>query len=807
MTRKYGEVIRLNGRFLAALSALLLLAGLVAPLPAAFAADNPSPPPAALSQGGEEDQSLSTGGEGADDPGPDDPGPDDPGPDGPGPATPPEENVVSDFAALKAWLAAHEEGGMVHLGADIRLSGGDALELADVTVDTGAFGLVLENDGLLRIGEGTVITGDGTARPVIEVGESGRLYILYAPASTAPRLAAAAEGGCALSIGQGANYDQGPGSIFYIHSNGGTALRSQVPLDLEGHVIDAGGGSGIVADKPVALFLCAVSGGAASVQAPSGVADTCVLSPAPSGAVRTIHRTIAALTIMDPVMDAGKELPEFIGMPASAGEEKRDGRPLRTSGTLRAEGEKDRSIFLSPTLVVPAGTDTSKPGDIPLTVQLEERYEPFGLIPEGVNLCTLVVRDLRVPYFMVGASYMGLCYAEYCYRVAEGLGPLTVWRSSDEGKSWYDATAQTQMNLTATTLELEFTGEKDETIYIVVAADGVGETEILRFVWGTELPDIGGDRAGGGRDEHTLPPGSGPSVPPDTYDSDPGPDLSGPAPSLHAPGAGQLSGADPLPLADNAGAEAPAAPGDADPGGFVLAATPELPVGESIYRAGDVGAQPVRTNPAPPARTPGATPPAAPAEWETEDGRGLTMTAARLAELTRAAEGLYVEFDRGALRLSLPVSVLGNLSLAEGDTLTVTLWQPDEASFAVSFASEVSLPERFSECFLVSFPWIGTPPAVVDEGGETIPARSDSGGRASAALTRGGLYRLAAAAVTDGGVSTSASIQMAPVPRAAAGSAAPYRDSWTPTVLAFSCSFAAAGIFLYLTRKRWRRQP
>lgn len=348
-------------------------------------------------------------------------------------ATPPEmgdPNKVYDWDVLEAWLNENEDTGVtVTLGSDIEVTGNGyiATQSDGVTIDAGAYGFVVS--GCLDIDAGVHITGEGGQSPVIRVLDGGELYFRSDSFEDAATIAVTGRGGCGIVLENGANYDATFDSYVKLSASGAdsVALKSEIVLDLRCYFIEAegAGAQGIVSTQPVRLYLSHIITDGAAVTASEVVLDTCVVSPQVPEAY-VISRKITGLkSYMSILIEAGEGIP---GQFADYG-------PQRCFATLHAEGveDEDESVWVQfNDFALPYGT----PGQHLMPANLMAPYDLFDLVsaesPPGM---TVTVFDPSVPSYRESASLRGVLTLLYLY--TGDLADLTLWRSDNEGQSWY----------------------------------------------------------------------------------------------------------------------------------------------------------------------------------------------------------------------------------------------------------------------------------------------------------------------------------------------------------------------------------
>lgn len=265
------------------------------------------------------------------------------------------------------------------------------------------------------------------------------------------------------------------------------------------------------------------------------------------------------------------------------------------------------------------------------------------------------------------------------------------------------------------------------------------EIDLINNALPTITNSMGGDRNWGDREENpppptTPPPGTGdydppPSPQPDaggTKPEQPPTEVEQPEPTPELPPEPLPPPSEPTaPPAETEENEVPVADGEAE--------------NESV--AAEIPSAPTTTQPLLTDRQPTTRPP----EYSSE--RCLAVSGSRLATMIKA-NPTYVSFIRGTLQAAVPTSCLQELNLRPDDVLTVTLYQPDEASFTVGFTvnGEVLL-EEVAEPFFVRLPWYEGPVSCLAEGLPVVAAFLDPRTHtATFALQHSGTFKLVAAA-------------------------------------------------------------
>jgi len=716
-------------------------------------------------------------------------------------------DVVYTWEGLDEWIDEHwESGGTVDFGCDITIPEGEFIYLytwGKTLVRTGEFGLIVQ--GRLTICNGS-FTGNGAPAPVIEVLPGGELYVKIDERST-DAITATGDGGRAISVREGAALRFALNAALTLCAEGenSVALESEIPLDLSYMFIKASGAGsvGIVCTEPVSLYLCKISGGDASVRALRVDLDTSIATPAPENAVSELNRKITRLSGAEYNLAVGGYVDFHSGAVA------------RIFATLDADGAEEPDEVVLWARLKDFEIDFSVTGTYFIDLELTWPYSEFDLITEQCPLrLTLNLNDSTQKPFYADSSYNSRQRKYFLYYNYTGnMDKLTLWRSDDDGDIWYiyeDA-------------ELTYDGEsivialtEDELINgvtLVFETEDYGDSDVRTFYLynGKLSQKRGGDRTGGDRGQNTPPEtdpgGNTPTDPP----TDPGGGTPTDPPT--DPGGGTPT-------------DPPTDPGSSTPtdppvtGGTTDRSSDGNSGGGSTQREGDrTNTTAVNITSAPAAAQtetpPPLTPvPAAVRPAEYSDAWRVTLSGERLAVMVENNPE-YVPFLRGELRALLPAFYLKSLRLNPADVFTVTLYQPDESSFAVSFAvNGAELTDRFDETFLVSLPWDGGPVSCASNGGEAIDASLD-GGRVEFALHYTGTYVLTEraiaaisimrdfeAALTEDEITPGSDPFAAPQTQAK-----PWSDGWAPVTAVGFIGLAGAGAFFGFTRKKAVKRP
>lgn len=655
-----------------------------------------------------------------------------------------KEISVSSYEELQVQLGKNNAS--VILDADIIVPADKHISLDNIHVNTASHGFIVE--GTLELGPNLILAGEGVSRPVIEAVSGGCVYVAYSLFAESPQITVTKAEGRALVFREGSKYDPYAYTSLRITAKNGTAIEAEIPLTMDCLFIEAS--KGIVSSEKVSLFLSSIQAGNSSVQAPNIVADTCVLSPQPTKNAKIIHRKISALSTNKMLLGLGEGLPEYWG------------GALRTTAVLHAEGEEDIRFTTFVKLAAPT-LDTEKPGVYPVTVSTETWLNAFDLIPEGMPLFTIEVRDLRIPEFYKSSSYEGKYNLEFLYQAKDKNG-LTLWRSDDEGKTWFDVTDSAIMEFNDGSLILTFDKAEDHPVQLAWEVAGLGESKVIRITWSNYNIgiNVGGDRNVGDRGETTLPPrdGGDTETPPPVSGSDPGPAVKPPAAVAPAKSA-KITKVKPVVKATTATTKKPAK----------KSTMPKTKSASVTQGTAD----------------------------ET-----VTVTGLRLGVMISANPN-YVSFPKGDMRISLPTPYLAGLHLNASDILTIRLYQTDETHFAAFLAvNGSSIDYSYERPFLLSIPWSGEAIACTIDDGAPIDADLESeDGQAVFSLYQTGSYTLTDTMAAAANASLSSGEDSADETQSSA-------DKWPLPAIIIGIALLIVGALFVFTvirkESRWRRR-
>jgi hypothetical protein len=418
-----------------------------------------------------------------------------------------ENDVVSDWAAMNLWLFEHRYvGGTVYLGDNIEITDSyyymSVASSADtsIVIETGPYGFIVS--GSLSIGSSITVAGYGSPNPVIRVCDGGELYLHASLYEYAQTIIATGVGGVCLKLESGAAYKHNLSNVVRYQALGANsiAIESAIKLDLREHyIIATGSGSrGIVSDEPVSLFLSHVISETAAISAPVVELDTCIISPEIEKA-RIISRKISDIA---PI--SGVQEPISLGRFPDGFYSLND---MLSVITLSADGVRDEYITVALTFD-DSSVDYSKPGiyHMPVVLPLPSPYDSFNLIPDGTPLMfSIEFFDPSIPFF-VEISKWGIYIIWHTY---SGDEDLTLWRSDDDGESWFvfwkqgdepDPGFEVILDppdfLNIVIYDPSVIPEPAWFVYEVGAGKG---SEIFHVDLGKLIVGIGGDRDGGDR--------------------------------------------------------------------------------------------------------------------------------------------------------------------------------------------------------------------------------------------------------------------------------------------------------------------
>lgn len=570
----------------------------------------------------------------------------------------------------------------ITLTNSILIPAGEFLTLSssegNLTINSGEFGFIVE--GELAIGHGVEIIGDGDKAPIISVENGGTFSVDYASYEFASVISALNSGATAIWLDEGSSFAQNSHSAIIINAKNGTAIYSEISLELETCEINAK--VGVNCSENVNIFLSRINASDISLLSPSFTVDTCVLAPAPVGDGKYIQRRITQLSPTASVLNIGESVPEFNTGFAFLSAENED------DIALEVDFEIDSSLV-----------NTKLVGDYKVPIMLPEWLRTFGINSPEDKFYTFYVRDLRIPYYYSYSSEFGQYYLYYYY--GDNIDNIIVWRSDDDGATWYDATAKTQI---ADDITITFSKPENHPILLVLEVVGIGQSDILRVTWNgynIGVSELDGDRTGIGRGENEPPPVG--VVPPST--------------ECRSPSFGDGSRGSSVQDSDRNSQSA---------GSKTVAPDTTVKGSSKAIEA---------TVPAPDDSPTLAHHPAVSA------ANTVNLSSEELA-LMMAANPDTVSFFRDDLRVSLPTGFLESLNISPSDSISLVLDMPDNDGFSIYLnINDSNTYYSFSPPFYVSLLWTGGELYCTAEDGTKIAAELKDG-RANFTLTSFGAYSL-----------------------------------------------------------------
>lgn len=436
------------------------------------------------------------------------------------PDAPEETDSVSKEEELAEWIELHKEtGGTVSLSDFVTITQDMGIYgiSAEITIDTGVFGLVF--DGGMLPTYNVIITGEGINVPVVKVQRGDGDYP-YARSwnSTLLQMNVTAtgrdgEGGTALRISaaDGKNFSMDSllwQGVLRSDGEGAVGLWLDVPMEAWCYKVEVSGDNSIAVYAPngADLFYCKLTaeGDGASVAAGNDLLlDSCAAAPAPTG-VRSVSRRAMEESFSRlylPLEQNGSLFStiEILNTPNVFLIDEDGGVTSRPFPVFWDEAYYDINTGILGTTIVSGTVDPDLYGlgifdDVPITLMAEVRDPALPCISQ------IAVREMED-----GARYAVLNFWQEYDPADENV---ILWRSDDEGETWQDATRSpdilwdgSSVNFTYDTLEhsvwfqLEVTGAGESNIAILDERDGV-------FIGGN-----GGDRTGTDRGGVNPPSG------------------------------------------------------------------------------------------------------------------------------------------------------------------------------------------------------------------------------------------------------------------------------------------------------------
>ena len=574
-----------------------------------------------------------------------------------------DESTVYDEAGLAKWCEANAStGGTVTLGANITITsnifvGGSCA----IIIDTGAFGLAY--DGGSIVAGRLCITGEGVDVPVLDVINPNAFRMNWIHIIQPLHITAAGRdgvGGTALRISQ-ADDTWLPNFDFFLteglirsYGAGAVGVELAIPLDVYCLNIKTEGDGSIAVRVPDGskLYYCKLSAsgsGAAAVGGGDIVLDCCAVSPAPqeNNVIVTQRRVIdvSGSRLYQPVRQNSdfvecEELTQFL--------------LITEDGALTTQ-----MFFVQWDYNKINGINLRELGRTTVAGRLAPPFEGLGLTEEFPLELVVDVRDPSVPCIdnISFVEYDDLKFARLDFWKSDEweTGDLILWRSDDDGATWDNYTDSGDIERLNGAFAFHYTQITDPILF-QLEVPGFGESNIaaLYSTDGQVRGGDGGDRAGGDRVISTKPDNAPPENPP-------GSPWNNDSPSNDSPQNG----------------DSPS--GDNDTGN-----------GQSL------GDDLVDGKPPVPAVSPtrdyepdsGSTP-QPPAEWENENGIGIS--GKRLAALLMVYPEA-VPFVKKGVGLAVSSTALRELRVSDHQLFSVEIIK-EQNTFTVSFRVDRKLIE------------------------------------------------------------------------------------------------------------------
>lgn len=415
-------------------------------------------------------------------------------------------DVVYTEGELRDWCVANgASGGRVALGQTIVLTSHISKDEGNIiTIDTGEFGLVY-NGGIIST-DGFEIIGEGVDVPVVDIYDAGLYYTNWLHAVQGSSVTATGRdgtGGTAICVSGFDNYAVimdyfiKEGSIRAYGENAvGLRLTGVADIYCLNIQVEGKNSAAVYAEQGANLYYCklgAVGEGAAAVTGGAVFMDTCVSSPMPQNA-SVINRKI--LSVADGAF--------YYGIKQGAWMFYWD-RPKTFILSGNDEYPAIAQSFIVEWAWHPGDVDTSILGEVKIPGSL---YAPFcGLgLEDNIAIELIVdVRDENVPFIAavdffehdvtVGAYATLTFWDPY----DPGDGNIILWRSDDDGESWYDFTSSPDLVWDGDELTYYY-GSVIAPFMLQIEVDGVESNVATIYpMQDTIGGGVGGDRDGGDR--------------------------------------------------------------------------------------------------------------------------------------------------------------------------------------------------------------------------------------------------------------------------------------------------------------------
>jgi len=418
-----------------------------------------------------------------------------------------EGDIVMSEDELAEWCEEHDGvGGTVYLGADIVIENGisGGYKGGHIVIDTGAFGLIY-NGGSITLYDFEII-GEGVDTPVVTMVDAGPNWgmgnwnnnLAFRNITATGRGGA---GGVALRVtgGDGARFNVGmvdyENSLIRSYGEGAVGILLDVPLDIYcfNVEVEGAGSAAISAPEGTTLYYCRLAASGAGAQAVTGAGvtlDTCIATPS------SLNTTVINRRFSDV---SGKRfyLPvrqhDWIWT---------DG--FYTFWLQGDDGSERKEVFLIEwDMAALDAIDTSVIGEYSIQGSLMPIFDGFGLADGFPLTLTIEVRDPAIP--CIGAVWFSdwdgnVATLDLWNEYDPAEGGFILWRSDDEGKTWYDFTSSPQLvwlDWHKSVVEYHYDAITS-TIMFCLEIPGVGQSNIVVLYEKDGVPygDTGGDRTG-----------------------------------------------------------------------------------------------------------------------------------------------------------------------------------------------------------------------------------------------------------------------------------------------------------------------